>query len=221
MAVPHQSTIETANLNDFERMLQQIPETDLNWKTKVAIFSAIEKYSRYELLDLTNKYLPLSKIERNVVLRTINPTSDRIRDFIVGNDPSVQYENCQTPLWIAVQNGDTNSVANLIKTESWSVGASDTNNTTPLWLAAYGRSTDIVRLLLESGSDARINDKDENYHETPLIACCSHGKPDLEIAGMLLNHGADPKSIWETARFRPTLKEFLDKRGLRQEGTQS
>ena len=86
----------------------------------------------------------------------------------------------------AANNGDSDTVRTLLKSNSYLASDKDLYDTTPLHWAAQKNHKDIAELLLASGADVNARNK---YGDTPLHFAASAGSTD--VARLLLDHGAE------------------------------
>jgi ankyrin repeat protein len=88
-----------------------------------------------------------------------------------------------------------NFVININKQYNIYIDAELVNNATALWCAVYYGHLEIVKFLVENGSNLEVSDKDKN----PIHLCCVNG--DLEILKFLIENGClidSENSIGET-----------------------
>ena len=69
-------------------------------------------------------------------------------------------------------------------------GISDKQGNTPLCWAVYNSDLEMMKMLLRY--EAGINGKDGHFSNRPLVCAVAYG--GLEVAQVLLNHGADPNT---------------------------
>ena len=110
-------------------------------------------------------------------------------DVVKTRNPSLRFDDGQTPLHMATILGHTGIVRYLIE-KGASITAKDISGATPLHEAVrYGR-TEIARLLLEAGADANAQD---SLGKTPLLITTPQGAR-TELYTMLLRYGSNPNA---------------------------
>jgi len=124
-----------------------------------------------------------------------------------GADPLLQNERGETPLHWAVANAEVVSL--LVK---YDVDVKDRDGRTPLhWAVKFG-NRDAVEILLRHGASVDATDK---YGFTPLKLALFEGSPKhIQIAKLLIEHGADVKSAFHMAVYTGSadlVKLFLEK----------
>lgn len=125
-----------------------------------------------------------------------------------GMDPNVVTVGKETPLLIAVQNGNLEVAQTLLQDGGVSLNQGDDWNTTPLHDACRQNFPQIVELLLEHGADLCAQN---NYNETPLHHCCWLGH--VETANLLTQDG-DPSLLWEAKnKDQKTPLDYAKERG--------
>jgi ankyrin repeat protein len=106
-------------------------------------------------------------------------------------DVNAQDENCETPLHLAVKNGNQGTAKLLLEFNA-NVNAKDKKGLTPLHLAAARRDFSLVDMILNTRNiqvDSRTNNG-----RTPLMQTCDRAasKGCEEVARLLLEMDADP-----------------------------
>jgi ankyrin repeat protein len=89
----------------------------------------------------------------------------------------------------AAKKGDMAMVGRLLKADPSLLHARDKDGSTPLHCAAWNGQVDVVRLLLERGADASIENQNTHWGGTPLHAA-AHGNRRA-VAELLVARGAD------------------------------
>ena len=95
----------------------------------------------------------------------------------------------RSPLHIAARSGDLEAASTHIKADSSLINNADDHGFTPLYHASLFGHTELMALLIRSGSDIT---KPDLGGLTPLHIACEKGKPAAAI--LLLNSGADLRS---------------------------
>ena len=93
----------------------------------------------------------------------------------------------RTPLFYAVQKGDTAIVAELVQ-HGAKINARDKNAETPLHFAARAHQPGVAELLLKNGADVHAQDVHGN---SPLFVAVFNSRGRGEIIVLLQLHGAD------------------------------
>ncbi len=110
-------------------------------------------------------------------------------DAVITRNPSIRFEDGQTPLHIAAIQGQTGVVEYLIDRGA-STKAKDISGSTPLHEAVrYGR-TDIVKLLLKANANPNAQD---SLGKSPLLII-SNQESREEIYSLLITYGANANS---------------------------
>jgi len=85
--------------------------------------------------------------------------------------------------------GDVDRIRTLLAADPGQVNAFSADGFQPIGLAAFFKQPQAAQILLENNAD--VNSPSHNAQKVPpLNSACASGS--LEIAGMLLEHGADP-----------------------------
>ncbi|NOZ40498.1 MAG: hypothetical protein GXP24_09765 [Planctomycetes bacterium] len=71
----------------------------------------------------------------------------------------------------------------------------DADGATALWQAVRSSKRKSVRLLLAAGADPEIRDRQQSWTPLQCSAFCNHGSDGIEIAKLLLQHGANPNAV--------------------------
>ncbi len=106
-----------------------------------------------------------------------------------------------TPLNIAVKNGDTKSVKQLINAGANVNETSTKYDKTPLMMAARDGSTEIVQLLIQAGAD--VNKQTSELGSTALLYAAE--KNNTAIAKLLINAGADTNAAMKIYGITPLI----------------
>ena len=110
-------------------------------------------------------------------------------DAVKTRNPSMRFDDGQTPLHIATIMGQTGVVRYLIERGA-STKSKDVSGATPLHEAVrYGR-TEIARYLLNAGADANAQD---SLGKTPMLIITPQDTR-AELYTMLLEHGSNPNA---------------------------
>ncbi|MCR4939953.1 MAG: ankyrin repeat domain-containing protein [Treponemataceae bacterium] len=110
-------------------------------------------------------------------------------DAVKTRNPSMRFDDGQTPLHLATILGQT-GVAQYLIERGASTKAKDVSGATPLHEAVrYGR-TEIARYLLEAGADPNAQD---SLGKTPMLIITPQDSR-AELYTMLLNHGSNPNA---------------------------
>ena len=110
-------------------------------------------------------------------------------DAVKTRNPSMRFDDGQTPLHLATIMGQTGIVQYLIERGA-STKAKDVSGATPLHEAVrYGR-TEIAKYLLEAGADANAQD---SLGKTPMLIITPQDTR-AELYTMLLNYGSNPNA---------------------------
>lgn len=113
----------------------------------------------------------------------------------------------ETELQNCCVNGDLDRVRELIEVEKVDINcATSFDGWTPLHLAANENHKETVEYLLEHSADMEKRSNDER--ETPLLRALS--EDSLQVAAVLLRHGADPNA-GDYAQMRPLLLACYDR----------
>lgn len=116
-------------------------------------------------------------------------TYDYFEDAVKTRNPTLRFDDGQTPLHMAAIDGQKGIVEYLID-KGAQINAKDISGATPLHEAVrYGR-TDITKLLLASGGNANAQD---SLGKTPLLIITPQDA-QLETYQVLLKYGANPNA---------------------------
>ncbi len=110
-------------------------------------------------------------------------------DAVKTRNPTLRYDDGQTPLHRAAEMNET-GIATYLIDRGADISAKDKSGYTPLHVAVYSGSTDIVRLLLAKGADANSQ---EMYGNTALNLFIPNENAE-EIYDLLLENGGNPNS---------------------------
>lgn len=114
---------------------------------------------------------------------------DYFEDAVKTRNPTLRFDDGQTPLHMAVIDGQAGIVEYLIE-KGAQINAKDISGTTPLHEAVrYGR-TEIAGMLLEAGASANTQD---SLGKTPLLIITPQDA-QLKTYQMLLRYGASPNA---------------------------
>lgn len=118
-------------------------------------------------------------------------------------------ENGQTPLHFAVQHTGSSELVALLVDHGALVNLPDAKGETAIFRAVDRRDPAVVRALLHRGADvARPSTKSELNPPLFRLVNSPH-ENNLEIASLLLDHGADPNGIAHTKLNGPSIGESL------------
>lgn len=192
---------ETGNLTDA--MGRSIVHYFVEWKDTEAIDWCINKKIPLSVMDNYGN-TPLSmcyahadeldyvKLAARLIeggAAPLRDTYDYFEDAVKTRNPTLRFDDGQTPLHMAVIDGQMGIVQYLIE-KGCQINAKDISGATPLHEAVrYGR-TDIVKLLLASGGNANTQD---SLGKTPLLIITPQDA-QLEIYQMLLKYGGNPNA---------------------------
>jgi ankyrin repeat protein len=110
-------------------------------------------------------------------------------DAVKTRNPSMRFDDGQTPLHLATTEGETAMVQYLIERGA-NVQAKDMNGSTPLHEAVRHGYTSIVKLLLANKANINIQD---SMGKTPLLIITPQ-ESRLEMYTLLLSKGANPNA---------------------------
>ncbi|QDU71998.1 ankyrin repeat domain-containing protein [Mucisphaera calidilacus] len=108
-----------------------------------------------------------------------------------GAEIEVRDADGRSPLTNAAAAGHADALSLLIEREA-RVDAPDNAARTPLHHAIRALSQGAVAVLLDAGANANHTIPKDPENHTPLHRCVAEGEPALNIARLLLDHGADP-----------------------------
>ena len=194
-------TTKTGDLIDEEG--RTIVHYFVQWKNIDALNLCIKKGIPVSVEDMYGK-TPLDlcyedsnditsiQMAANLLLAGAVPQRGKFSSFedaVITRNPSMRFDDGQTPLHIATIQGQTGVVEYLISRGA-STKAKDISGSTPLHEAVrYGR-VEIVSKLLKSGADPNAQD---SLGKSPLLIM-SNQESRSEIYSLLLTYGADPNS---------------------------
>ena len=96
-------------------------------------------------------------------------------------------EHGNTQLHLAAARGDVETARQLLAAHPALINAQSTRGATALFLAAQAGNTEVVKLLVDAGTDVDIANEND---ATPLFIAAREGH--LEVVRLLLEAGADP-----------------------------
>ena len=194
-------TTKTGELVDGQG--QTIVHYFVKWQNKDALNLCIKKGISVSEIDIYGKS-PLDICYENANnLTSIQMAADLLlagaapqrgnfsyfEDAVTTRNPSLRFDDGQTPLHIATIQGQGGVVEYLISRGA-STKAKDISGSTPLHEAVrYGQS-EIANILLKAGANPNAQD---SLGKTPLLIICDQSSR-AEIYSLLLAHGADANS---------------------------
>ena len=119
----------------------------------------------------------------------LRDTYDYFEDAVKTRNPSLRFDDGQTPLHMAVIDGQLGIVQYLIE-KGCQINAKDISGATPLHEAVRYGHTEIASLLLASGGSANAQD---SLGKTPLLIITPQDA-QLEMYEMLLRYGGNPNA---------------------------
>ena len=132
------------------------------------------------------------RMAANLILANATPlrgTFSYFEDAIKTRNPSMRFDDGQTPLHLATIMGQTGIVRYLIERGA-STKAKDVSGATPLHEAVrYGR-IEIAKYLLDAGADANAQD---SLGKTPMLIITPQDSR-AQLYTMLLEHGSNPNA---------------------------
>lgn len=175
----------------------------VDWENTAALDYAIQKkipvsvednngLSPLGLAYSKNKSLVSVKIAASLLMADAAPLRgyySYFEDSVKTRNPSLRFDDGQTPLHLASIFGHTAIVQYLLERGA-QTKAKDILGSTPLHEACRYGQTDIVSLLLSSGSDPNSQD---SLGKSPLLLVIDSAKR-IEIYDLLLKHKANPNA---------------------------
>jgi uncharacterized protein len=182
-------------LNVFFQFITPPPWEDAPHPLNVAAkFGAVSDVEKILNRDITAINMQDDEGMTPVACAVVQDQIDVVQ-FLLDNgaDPNIPNKNGLTPLEHACGHDKTNGMilAKMLLAKGALVNPTNYNKllTTPLDWAVTSDNTDLVKLLLNAGADAKASD---DNGDTALYTAASRG--DLEIAEMLIAQGADVNS---------------------------
>jgi len=149
---------------------------------------------------------PLSELEQNLILSAFKGELADVETLVnKGVDVNLQDQKKRTPLIFAASAGHTSVVEYLVGAGA-DVSMSDSSGQPPLLHACKGSFNETATFLLDNGADVNVQSKKRGVTALMLAAVWDN----VELAQILLDHGADPQL---TDSFGRTAKLLAEKKG--------
>ncbi len=190
--------VKNRDLNGIDYAIEH--KLSLSIKDNYGISPLLLAYSQKDLISV--------EIAAKLILGNAAPergTFGFFEDAIKTRNPSIRFDEGQTPLHLAVILGEKHMVEYLLQSGA-SVNAKDSSGATPLHEAIRYGNVDIVKTLLAAGSDVNARD---SLGKTPLLIITPE-ENQFEIYESLLLNGANinaTDSFGDTALHIATLTE--------------